>query len=690
MNKNLEKAMRWAQLTICEGDIPHFDPDRWLHYMDEAACDGLVLGSGGYMAFHKTTIPYHYAVKHPQYEDVFRYMVEACRKKGYAIICRTDAHAFHDDAFQAHPEWVACTPDGKPRRHWSFDEVWVSDVLGDFGFDFMKRVHGELAANYDLDGIFCNRWQGSGICYCSRCAQEFRDAKGFELPGGRDFDDPAMKAYMTWHDERLMDLCRTWDNEIIRNNPGMRYIPNSTVGLGRSLDNKVLADYSDVLYADRQGRDGLMTPWFNGRNGKELRAVMGKKPVGGIFSTGITEKRWKDSVQEQAELELWVSEAVANGLRPWFTKFSVQVFDDRWMPVVKRLYNKYRDWEKYLRDVDSCAEVAILLSQHSLKQYAGNRMDDLLEKPLNGFYQALIEARIPFDIMDSHNINDQTLSKYKAVIFPNVAVLSDEDCAAITRYVDAGGAILASYETSLYDEQGRRRADFALADLFGVGYGGGLVEHVLNSYIRVDGSAASKTLLKGFDQDARIIGTDNRVKIELRAKDFVASPFHAVPAYPDLPMEEVYPRDVPADYEEILLRKHGKGRVAYFCGDIGRSFWEYLTVDHQRLIANTVRWCLDEDEAVTLEGSGLIDVTLWKNAEGLSIHLVNMTTVNAMRGPAREVLPVHDLILRVRKDLAGGQHVLSHENPKLEARQADGYVEIAIPVLKLHELIVIS
>ncbi len=690
MNKHLEKAMRWAQLTICEGDIPHFDPDAWLRYMDEAACDGLVLGSGGYMAFHKTDIPYHYALKHPAYDDVFGYMVEACRKKGYAVICRTDAHAFHEDAFLAHPEWVAHTKDGAPRRHWSFPKVWVSDVMGDYGFDFMKRVHGELAAQYDLDGIFCNRWQGSGVCYCDRCRDAFRAATGFEIPETTDLGNPAMKAYMRWNGERRLDLCKTWDAEIMRNNPNMRFIPNSMVGLSLGIDNKLLGDYSDVLYADRQGRDGIMTPWFNGRNGKELRSVMGKKPVGGIFSTGTTEKRWKDSVQEKAELELWVSEAVANGLRPWFTKFSVQVFDNRWMPVVKELYNKYRDWEGYLRDVDSRAEVALMLSQHSAKFYAGGKVDELLERPLNGFYQALIEARIPFDMFDSHYIDAAHLKPYKLIVLPNIAVLSDADCAALTAYVEAGGSILATQETSLYDEAGNKRDNFALSALFGVDSAGERVQNVINSYIRVDGAGESEALRTGFCGEARIIGTENRAKIRLRANDFVKSPFHAVPAYPDLPMEEVYPRDVPADYEEVLYRRHGKGRVAYFCGDIGHCFWNYLTPDHEKLIANSARWCLGGTEAVTLDGPGLVDITVWENEKGLSIHLVNMTSVNAMRGPAREVLPICGLTLRIRADLARGGVVFAHENPGVQMERHADYFEIRIPELKLHELIVIK
>lgn len=181
-----------------------------------------------------------------------------------------------------------------------------------------------------------------------------------------------------------------------------------------------------------------------------------------------------------------------------------------------------------------------------------------------------------------------------------------------------------------------------------------------------------------------------RSSIHSTANDFESSPFHAVPAYPDLPMEEVYPRNKPADYEEVLFRKQGKGRVVYYCGDIGRSFWDYLTVDHQRLIENSVRWCMNGEAPVTLEGSGLIDITVWRNTEGLSIHLVNMTTVNAMRGPAREIIPVQDLVLHVRNDLAGEASVVfSHENSDLQAKRMDNYITIGIPKLKLHELIVI-
>ena len=705
MNQYLDRAMRFAQLTICEGDIGHFDPDRWLKYLDECHVDGLVLGSGGYMAYHDTEIPYHYRVRDPKHEDLFGYMVTEVRKKGYAVICRTDSHAIHEDAFRAHPEWAAVTRDGKPRRHWSFPEVYVSCPLGDYGFDFMKKVHGELAAKYDMDAIFCNRWPGSGVCYCASCRKNFYEFCGRDIP--LDFSDPSdetVRLYRKWHENRAFELCRCWDEEIIRNNPRMRFVPNSSVGTDPFIDNKVLGDYAAVLYADYQGRSGLMTPWFNGRTAKELRAVLGDKPIGGIFSTGTCEKRWKDSVQERAELELWISEAVANGLRPWFTKFSVQVFDERWMPVVKKLYNKYYDWEKYLRKAESRAEVALMFSQQTVKEYAFAGREKLVEKPINGWYQALTESKIPFDMLDSHDMDREHLGKYRAVILPNIAVLSDEDCAALKEYVRSGGALLASYETSLYDEQGRKRPDFGLAELFGAHFSGKYTKDEQNAYIRVTPGTGDPVLLEGFfpEEDGlngleeemswtaclRLCGTENRVGITYDPANLEASPFAAVPAFPDLPMEEVYPRDVKADYEEVLYRSFEKGRVVYFPGDIDRCYWDYLLGDWRKLLANSVRWAIRGREPVRVKCSGFVDTTVWENAEGVMIHLVNMTTPHAMRGPAEEILPVPEPEIEVRNDLAEAGLPRALENRILSVSRDEAYTTIRLDRLRLHELLV--
>ena len=114
-------------------------------------------------------------------------------------------------------------------------------------------------------------------------------------------------------------------------------IPNTGGGATSSLDMKRIGEMSEMLVADRQARRGLAAPWMNGKSAKEFRATMGRKPVIGLFSVGVEEpERWKDSVQSDAEIRVWVAEGIANGMRPWFSKFSGVLHDERWLKAVER------------------------------------------------------------------------------------------------------------------------------------------------------------------------------------------------------------------------------------------------------------------------------------------------------------------------------------------------------------------
>ena len=109
--------------------------------------------------------------------------------------------------------------------------------------------------------------------------------------------------------------------------------------------------------------------------------MMGRRPIGGIFSVGVEERyRWKDSVQSEPEIQLWVAEGTANGMRPWVTKFSGVLYDRRWLPVVERIYDWHFRHERYLRNEAPIARVALLFSEQTETYHAGvaptDRADD--------------------------------------------------------------------------------------------------------------------------------------------------------------------------------------------------------------------------------------------------------------------------------------------------------------------------
>ena len=686
----VDKPMRWAQLTLVEDDPGKFDPQFWLDYFERTHSDAVCLSAGGCVAYYPTAVPFHHRSAWLGGRDAFGELLAGCRKLGMVVIARTDPHATYDDAQAAHPDWIAVDAEGRPRRHWASPEMWVTCGLGPYNFEFMTEVKKEIMSRYRPDAIFINRWDGSGMCYCEHCRQNFRAASERELPRTNDPQDPARRAYILWRQQRLFDLWRLWDAEVRKINPDSCVIPNTGGGATSTLDMQRIGELAPTLIADRQARRGLTAPWANGKNGKEFRATMGRKPIVGIFSVGVEEPyRWKDSVQSEAEIRLWVADGVANGLRPWFTKFSGVLHDRRWLKPVEDIYCRYARWENYLRNECSLARVGLVYSQQTA-WFCGAKVED----HALGWYQALIEARIPFEMVHDRLLDAAHLSPLKTLILPDIAALSEAQCARLRAFVERGGGRIATYETSLYDEWGVRRRDFGLAGLFGVTYKGAIDGPMQNSYLRLETDPTTgkrHPLLAGLEDALRIINGARRVEVE-GIRPFPRPPLTFIPSYPDLPMEKVYPRILKTEVPQVFLRDLGPGRVVYFPWDIDRTFWEVLSVDHFKLLRNAVTWATNEDPPVTVTGPGILDVTVWRQEASLTVHLVNLTNPMMMKGPVRELISISEQKVRVR--LPDGRQAMrvrllaAGKRPRVE--HSGQYLSVTVPAILDHEVVAID
>ena len=633
------RPMRWAQLTLVENDPGSFDPDFWLSYFRRIHADGTTLSAGGVVAYYPTNVPLHHRSDRLGNSDPFGYLVEGSRKMDMSVIARTDPHAARQNVYEAHPDWIAVTAKGEKRRHWANKDLWVTCALGPYNFEFMTQVHEEIMERYQPDGIFSNRWAGHGICYCEHCRKNFKDYSGFDLPETSDKFERTYQKYLEWRIIRLKELWILWDGVIRKKKSSSRFIPNGFP------DKVMTGQLSDIVFTDHQARSGATMPWSNGKVAKELRASIGMKPLGGIFSVGVEEQyRWKDSVQTEAEIRVWVAEGTANGMRPWFTKFSGVLYDKRWLDIVDKIYQVHYRNERYLRNTAPVARVGMVFSEQT-RNYGAEAWQQRHEDHALGMYHALIEDRMPFEMVNDRLLDPEHLSPFKLLILPNIAALSTEQCAQIRGFVAAGGSLLATFETSLYDETGRRRTDFGLADLFGASFDNHIEGPMQNSYLRLKKDPETNQfhpVLRDLEDAYRIINTIHQVRVTPRAS--FPSPVTLIPTYPDLPMEDVYPRIPETGIRELYLRETGKGRIAYFPGDMDRSFWQIMSADHGKLLRNTIRWALQEEPLVEVKGPGIVDVTVWRQKSSMTVHLVNLTNPMMMKGPFRELIPVDERV----------------------------------------------
>ena len=244
-----------------------------------------------------------------------------------------------------------------------------------------------------------------------------------------------------------------------------------------------------IQFADHQARRGLTPPYSNGRRGKEYHAVMDGRPVGGIFSVGVEEPhRWKDSVQSEAEIRLWVASGTAQGMRPWFAKFAGVLRDRRWLPVVERIYDWHHRHERYLRNTRSLARVALLFSEQSAAPTRRGRSGrSPITSPACTTRWSRRACRSTSSTRRSSRPRRSTGMRSSCWPTPRRSrTRSARRCAPTSR---AAAASLATFESSRYDESGRRRPDFGLGDVFGVRDTGGVEGPMKNSYLTLEGEA---------------------------------------------------------------------------------------------------------------------------------------------------------------------------------------------------------
>ncbi len=689
------RPMRWAQLAFVEDDPGNYDQQFWLDYFKRVHADAACLSAGGVVAFYPTELPLQQRSQWLGDRDAFGDLAAGCRAMGMNIVARTDSHACWQKVYDAHPDWIRVDASGQKVRHPSDPRYWETCALGPYNFEFMTSVHEEIMRKYKPDGIFTNRWAGSGMCYCEHCRRNFHDVTGLELPRTNNPQKPVRKQYIVWRQQRLFALWLLWNEKIRAINPDASYIANAGGGALSDLDMKTISELAPMMVADRQSRRGLMAPWANGKNGKEYRSTMGSKAIVGMFNVGIDdEHRWKDSVQNGDEIRMWAADGMAQGLRPWFIKFNAKLIDRRWLPVVEEIFQWQYANEKYFRNVRPVARVGLVYSQQSAWFYGGEDARQKIDEPALGIYKALIEARIPFEMVNDRCLDAEHLSSFRTLILPNIAALSDSQCASLRGFVEQGGGLVATYETSLYDEWGVRRTDFGLGDMFGASFAGKVQENMLNSYLNLEkdpASGAYHPLLSGFEDSGRIINAVNQVDVTPVDRDGF-TPLRIVPSYPDLPMESVFTRPGGTQKPGVFLRQVGNGRVVYFPGDIDRTFWQVLSTDHGKLLRNAVEWATNEAPPVTVLGKGVLDVAVWEHKDFMTIHLVNLTNPMMLKGPVREIIPISRQQISLR--VPNGRRV-SRVHLLTAARDVPFHVErdrlfVVVPSIQLHEVVAVD
>ncbi len=716
-NAWFERVMRWGQVNLKEDDPQTLDVDFWVRYWQRAKVQGVTINAGAGVAYYPTQIPFHRRAKFLGDRDVFGELVEAARKLGLYVLARLDPNWGHEELYKVHPDWFLTDAEGKPRQRGqavptASEPQFLSatpfaqhDVLystcwnSPFHREFVPAVMTEIMERYDVDGFFTNGWPPINwhppdltmVCYCPHCQEKWRNRGHNRYPDKPDPSDPLWRDFVLFVQESVEEVQALWRDHTKRLKLDAIFVWNSHGSLSTGLRWERFIQLADLLNDDSQGRRVGEPLWVSGRCGKVMMAVSEKKPVlriVGVWQVG--EPPMRHTAKPDAELRLFFAEAIANGQRAWWHVLGAELYDRRWLDTIADYFNWLAEIEPYLQNVESLADVAIVWSPQTFWLSSWTQMNPSPMEAFNGWYQALLEGRTPFDLLPEWKLTTDVVNRYRVLILPSQTCLREESIQVLTKFVANGGGLVGCFEAGTKDLWGELHSGEVWSRLFGVRRVSEPPPRLRHCYMRIESNECEHPILSGFGDTNVLPGASYLSRVEALERTQTLLTF--IPTYPVHPPEKVYPDPKRTDVPLVFYREQN-GRTVYFAMDIDAAFWRSRLPDHKRLLLNALNWVRkNEPLPVTVKGPGLLDVTVWRQVNSLTVHLVNLTTPNLFGGPVTEIVPVGEQRIRLR--LPEGTSAVKvrslRTGSEIQAIAQDGELLFTVPQVVDHEIVAVD
>ena len=719
------RTLCWGQTNITEMDPESYDIEWWRRYWKRTQTQGVIINAGGIVAYYPSQVPLHHPAERLNGRDLFGELCRVAHADGLMVFARMDSNRAHEDLYRAHPDWFARKSNGQPYKA---DDLFITCINSPYYQEHIPAILREIIERYHPEGFTDNSWSGLGRnspCFCENCQKRFRERTGSVIPGERDWNNPLYREWIRWNYERRLEI---WDlnNRVTRMAGGPDCIwagmnSGSIASQAQSFrDYRQICRRAELIMLDHQARaegDGFQQ---NGETGKLIHGLLGwdKLIPESMALYQMGKPLFRFASKPEPEARLWMLDGIAGGLQPWWHQVAAYHEDRRRYRIPEPIYQWHKANENYLHNRRPLATVGVVWSQQNMDFYGRDDAGVLVELPWRGMTQALVRARIPYLPVHADDL-ERDGDGFSTLLLPNLAAMSDSQVAAVRRFVQRGGGLLATGQSSRYNDSGDLQADFALADLFGAHISQTRPDDdearrrrwatdTVHTYLRlspelrarVDGphiksepppSGERHPVLQGFDETDILAYGGMLDPLRLDAGTETLLTF--IPASPTFPPEKVWMREPKTDIPGLILNtRPNQGRVAFLPADLDRRFGRDNLPDHGNLLANLVRWTAAGDLPLMVEGHGLIDCHLYSQPGRMILHLMNLTNPGAWRQPVDELIPVGPLRVRIKlqPDVRGKNLRLLVADQKHTGAVKDGWSHFQINSVLDHEVVVLT
>ena len=716
-----KRVVRWGQTNITEKDPIRYDVEWWRKQWKRTGVQGVIINAGGIITYYPSKYELSYRSPFLGERDLFGEIVEAARKDGLCVLARMDSNRVDEKFYIEHPDWIAIDKDGKPYKD---GDKYITCIHSPYYSEYLPAVLVEIGERYNVDGYTDNSYSGllqNQISYSWFAKKKFKEDTGLDLPEACDWNDPIYHEWVRWgYQERT----RIWDlnSRTVKEHFGEDCcwigMINGDVAVQNThfRDLVAISERAEIIMLDYQSRKNPYGFRQNKDAGKLLHELIGwdKLIPESTAMYQHADVAYRLSAKPKAESCFWTYSGMAGGIQPWWHYIGAYHDDRRLYETPVDIFQWHQANEKYLLNRKHIADVGVVYSPESIDFYGRDRKDVRYTYPFEGTLRALSEAGILYTLIHIDRI-PSSADNLKALIFPNIGAMSDEQITKIREYAEAGGSVIFSGETAAYDVDGLRRDEYPFDELFGIKYlfshhGSDVAakytwaDYSQHTYARMKPSCKGTVdapfseagkpvdrgpILKGFEA-TDILPFGGRLECAEVTSPDVAVLLTFVPCFPVYPPELSWMKYPDSGMPVLIERSTGKGGKAIFMfGDFDRLYCTHRIPDHGRLLRNVFRSVLsDEIISISAEGDVYIDPELYEQNSNYVLHLMNLTGTD--KPVMNSFIPVSDVHLRIclrGRKLESVDLLVAGKN--CDCKQNGDYAEFDIDKIDYHEVCVI-
>ena len=668
-----EENMRVVQTVLRENDLKDYDASYIVSYMEEVNANCLVINGGGVIDFFKHPLDMAKPNQFMGEDDFLEKITQAVKAAGKRILVRVDFRGVEHERYSQRPEWFSQYQDGRPKQHtyttpYLYAPCYNSPYTSSHAVAFVQYIMD----HYEIDGI----WENSigfdyGPCYCKNCREKYAKDIGSDLPlipegmdVGDALDSPAFANYRKWkeqqadlHLERLRQAVKAYGEEkVFCAEIFDMYKAEFTkfTGIGHQNAKKSFDFIVSCVFLS-SGHDAIYPYDIISNASATIRLSKAIDPhKQALVVTGGNGNRWRYTADPHLETKLWLWEIASVGGGIWNCYFNghspQRAMDKRNAYSEKDAFTYLRENSGQISISAPVKDIAVFYSNLTRDRYS-HETDKALDRFgifHRGVERILLENHLQYGYVTDQDFSLESLAQVKTLILPNVAFLSDYQIEVIQTFVKAGGGLVASHETSLYDEEGNPRPDFGLKELLGVSYTGVLQETLNDTYQLI--KEKDSPLLKGVFETEVLI-TSGKTLLVSKVNEAYRSVTTHVPTIPNQPPENAWRSNMATDYPIIVTGEYGKGRVVYFANQIEALAFVHGHEDYTETYKNAIDFAMGS-QPYLLEAAAprSVHINSIEDPQGnLVVSFVN--TTGTSQRPLKEVVAVSQLSVKVNREI---------------------------------------